>query len=469
MTLIQKHFSDYMKTEQHNSTVKRELGPFTATSIVVANMIGAGILTTTGLLAMQLPSPAWILGCWIFGGLIAMSGALCYAELATRMPEEGGEYVYLKKLFHPALGFLTGWTSLIVGFSVPIASSALGFSEYMFAGLDIQSTSNETMQLVLTKKLIAVALILFFTTIHYLGLHLGSKVQNVLTIVKVISILGLAAGGLAIGGGDWTNLGFQATEPFSIVAIGTAMMLVMFSYSGWNASAYIAGELKNPRQTLIVSLGAGTLIVIIIYLAVNLFIFHAVPFPELKGNIAVLELASVKAFGEWMGNGLGLLIGFALLSSLSAFILIGPRVYFAMARDGLFFSFAAKVNPKYGIPGRSIIIQSLIAVSMVLIGSYEQLLIYIGFALNIFPWLAIIGLFIARKRHIGDESAVKVWGYPFVPMFFLTCSLVMMIFNYFNRPIESTAAVLTVAFGVPLYYLWVRKIKKSEFMLNQSH
>jgi APA family basic amino acid/polyamine antiporter len=451
-----------MKTTNNTPQVRRELGPFTATSVVVANMIGAGILTTTGLMAIQLPSPSWIFGCWIFGGLIAMSGALCYAELATRMPEEGGEYVYLKKLYHPAFGFLTGWTSLIVGFSVPTASSALGFTEYMFAGLDIQSASHTAFRLVQIKKMTAIGLIIFFTTIHYLGLRRGSKVQNILTAIKVLSIIGLTTVGLAIGGGNWSHLGFQTGEPLNIMAIGTAMMFVMFSYSGWNASTYVAGELRNPRKTLFVSLTAGTLIVIIIYLSVNVFIFHAVPYSELKGNIAVLEMASVKAFGEWMGNGLGILIGCALLSSLSAFILIGPRVYYAMARDGLFFSFASKVHPKHNVPSSSIVVQGMIAIMMVTIGSYEQLLIYIGFALNIFPWLAITGLFIARKRHVGDESAVKVWGYPVVPIFFLCCSLIMMIFNYVNRPVESTAAVLTVIIGIPCYYLLISKVKKSE-------
>ena len=438
--------------------IKRTIGPFTATSLVVANMIGAGILTTTGLMANHLPSPTWILFCWIFGGFIAFSGALCYAELGTRMPDEGGEYVYLKKLIHPVFGFLTGWTSLIVGFSVPIASSGLGFAEYMFAGLDFLSEYGSTFQ-VIFKKVTAIFIIMFFTGIHYLGVKLGSRIQNVLTIIKVFSVLGLATIGIVLGGGSWSNLASQINEPFTGISIGTAMMFVMFSFSGWNASTYIAGELKNPKKSLPISLALGTFIVTIIYLAINFFILHSVPFAELKGNITVLEIASVKAFGEWMGNGLSLLIGIALLSSLSAFIMIGPRVYYAMARDGLFLSFASKVHPKHGVPGRSILIQAIIAILMVSIGSYEQLIIYIGFALNIFPWLAIIGLFLARKKKIGEISAVKTWGYPAVPIFFLISSLGLMIINYINRPVESTAAIITVVLGIPCYYIWIKKVK----------
>ncbi len=439
--------------------LKREIGPISATNIVVANMIGAGILTTTGLMANYLPNFVWIFGCWIFGGLIALSGALCYAELGSRMPEEGGEYVYLKKLYHPLLGFLTGWTSLIVGFSVPIASSGLGFAEYMFAGFTIQPGTEKVLQIIWLKKTTAVLIILLFTFIHYLGLRLGSKVQNVLTPIKIYSILGLAIVGLILSDGSWPNVNFQTGGSFNGIAVGTAMMFVMFSYSGWNASTYIAGELKNPQKTLFISLVSGTLIVMVIYLAINLFIFHSLPYSEIKGNITVLETASVNVFGEWMGNGLSLLIGIALLSSLSAFILIGPRVYYAMSKDRLFFSFAADVDPKYKVPGKSIILQSTIAIGMVLIGSYEQLLIYIGFALNIFPWLAIGGLFIARKRKIGETLAVKVWGYPVIPIFFIVSSLFLMTINYINRPFESTAAIVTVLLGIPCYYIWIKKVK----------
>lgn len=447
--------------------IKRSIGPFTATSLVVANMIGAGILTTTGLMANHLPNPFWILFCWIFGGLIAMAGALCYAELGTRMPDEGGEYVYLKKLFHPVFGFLTGWTSLIVGFSVPIASSGLGFSEYMFAGLDFLLENSSYFQ-VIFKKLTAILIILFFTGIHYLGVKLGSRIQNILTAIKVVSVLGLASIGLLLGSGSWSNITIHVNEPFTGITIGTAMMFVMFSFSGWNASTYIAGELKNPKKSLPISLALGTVVVLIIYLAINFFILHSVPYSELKGNIAVLEIASVKAFGQWMGNGLSLLVGVALLSSLSAFIMIGPRVYFAMAKDGLFLSFAAKIHPKHKVPGRSILVQATIAVLMVTIGSYEQLIIYIGFALNIFPWLAILGLFFARKNKIGEVSAVKTWGYPFVPIFFLISSLGLMIVNFINRPVESSAAIITIVLGIPCYYIWIKRVKSAKSEIDST-
>jgi APA family basic amino acid/polyamine antiporter len=439
-----------------NTDIKRDVGLLSAASIVVANIIGAGIFTTSGILAGMLPGPGWVLACWIFGGAIAIAGSLCYAELATRMPEEGAEYVYLKRLYHPVFGFLTGWTSFIVGFSAPIAASAMGFSEYLFAGLSGDGASAGTTLVLVAKKATAIAVIALFTALHYRGIRTGTRVQNALTALKIVIVLGLASAGMLFGGGDWVNftVGGASSGGFRWLAVGTAMMLVMFAYSGWNAAAYIAGEVKNPRRTLPLSLVAGTATVIVLYFAVNLFIFRSLPYSEAGGVIAIVEAASTHAFGGWMGKALSAMISLALLSSLSAYIIIGPRVYFAMARDGLFFSFAERVHPRFRVPGRSIVIQGAIAVTMVSIGSFEQLLVYLGFALGIFPWLAVAGVFVARRRGVGDASAVKLPGYPVVPLFFLVSTLSLMVVAYINRPFESTLAVLTVLAGIPFYRVW---------------
>jgi len=419
-------------------------------------MIGAGIFTTSGLMASHLPGSGWVLLCWIFGGIIALSGALCYAELATRMPEAGGEYVYLRRLYHPLLGFLTGWTSLIVGFSAPVAASAMGFAEYIHEGVRSAVFHPEGLSLVLFKKGLAVSIVLVFTVLHYLGLRIGSRVQNVLTVVKILILLGLTSLGFLLGNGTGPVFTLGSPGRSGIIPFGTAMMMVMFAYSGWNASAYIAGELRRPRRTIPLSLVGGTGIVMLLYVAVNLFVFRMVPYGEARGVIPVVTRAAVRAFGEWMGKGMSLLIGIALLSSLSAFIIIGPRVYYAMARDRLFFPFAGRVHPRFRVPGLSILVQGGLASLMILAGSFEPLIIYIAFALNIFPWLAVFGIFLARRRGIGEETAVKVWGYPGLPVFFLAAGLVLMVFNYINRPLESSAAVLTVLLGIPGYLLWTR-------------
>ena len=446
-------------THKGNGHIHREIGLFTATSIVIANIIGAGIFTTVGIISGFLPGSGWVLACWAFGGLIAIAGAHCYAELATRMPEEGAEYIYLKRLYHPLLGFLTGWTSFFIGFSAPIAASAMGFSEYVYAGLNGGVIALDPGDFLVAKKATAVGIIVIFTSLHYVGLRFGSRVQNVLTVIKIAIVLGLAGAGLAAGNGHLPALSFGGGGSFNWIAIGTAMMLVSFSYSGWNASAYIAGEIKNPRRTLPGSLLIGTGAVIILYMALNLFIFKALPYDSVTGEIAVVERAAVSTFGPWMGRALSVMVGIALLSSMSAYIIIGPRIYFAMARDRLFLPFASKVHPHFNVPSRSIAIQGAIAVVLVLIGSFEQLLVYLGFALGIFPWLAVFGVFLARRKGIGDATAVKVWGYPVVPVFFLASTLFFMVIAYINRPFESTAAVLTVLAGIPFYMIWIRAVR----------
>jgi basic amino acid/polyamine antiporter, APA family len=208
-----------------------------------------------------------------------------------------------------------------------------------------------------------------------------------------------------------------------------------------------------------VSLIGGTSIVILLYLGINLFVFGSVPYAELKGTIAVVEKAAIGAFGSWMGRALSVMIGLALLSSLSVFLLIGPRVYYAMARDHLFFRFAGRLHPRRHVPGLSIVAQGALAAVLVVFGTFEQLLVYIGFALGVFPWLAVAGLFIARRKKIGDASAVKVHGYPYVPVFFLASTFALMAVAYANRPLESTAAVLTVLGGIPLYLLWLKFVE----------
>ncbi len=443
----------------NNDKPHRRIGLVTAISIVVANMIGAGIFTTSGLAAGNLSGPLIVLFFWIFGGMVALSGALCYVELATRMPQDGGEYLYLKRLYDPAVGFLSGWTSFFIGFSAPIAASAIGFSEYIFQGDPTGRFSSDPVQIAWVKKIMAITVIVLFTILHYFGHKWGSRVQNLLTGIKIAIVLGLAVAGLSLGKGDWSNFSAHANDSHGAIAAGTAMMLIMFSYSGWNASSYIAGEIRDPGRTLPRSLILGTVIVILIYLSINLFIFYAIPFHQAQGVITIVESASAQAFGEWFGRILGILSGIALLSSLSAFILLGPRIYYAMGRDKLFFPFAARIHPRFGVPGISIIIQGAISIILVLIGSFEQIVIFLEFALLIFPLLAVFGLFIARKRKIGNDTAVPVKAYPYIPVFFLLSSIGIMVIAFLNRPLESVSAIVAVSAGVPIYFLWKKKWK----------
>ena len=343
----------------------RRLGLFPATNIVIADMIGAGIFTTSGLLLQQLGSPLLMLGLWLAGGLLALCGALCYGELGAAMPRAGGEYVYLGELYHPALGFLTGWVSFFVGFSAPLAASSLGLSEYLASAFPALIGWGDP---ALIKKGVAVAVILSLAAVHLRGIGLGALVQNYLTVGKVLLIAALVVAGFWLGRGSLAHLTATAdpeTGTGGWKAIALSLMWITFAYSGWNASAYIGSEIRDPRRNLPLSLILGTGTVILLYLGINLLYVYAVPPAELEGVIAVGGVTAARLFGGPAETLVSALIAFALLSAIGALIILGPRVYYAMAKDGYFFKMFSEVHPIFRVPSRSIILQCLIAVFMV--------------------------------------------------------------------------------------------------------
>lgn len=436
------------------SGLARTLGLPSVTSIVVANMIGAGIFTTSGLLMQDLRSVWVMLALWVGGGLLALAGALCYGELGAAIPRAGGEYVFLSRLFHPLLGFLTGWVSFFAGFSAPIAASAIGFAEYLtraFPGLLSVGFTPGSVDATLMKRIYAILVILAFTGIHLRGLELGARVQNALTALKVGLIAGLVVFGFAFGQGNLEHFAEGEAFRFDFAGwktVGLSLMWVMFAYSGWNAAAYIGSEIKNPVRNLPRSLLLGTGGVMILYLLLNVFYVYAVPPEEMRGVISIGGLAVANLFGASFGTLLSVLIAFALFSSLSAFVILGPRVYYSMSRDGAFFRFAGEVHPRFGVPSKSVVLQGLMAAVMVLLGTFDQVLTYMGFALGIFPILAVIGVFRVRRRRMG---AFRMPGFPVVPAVYISAGVAILVLSYLERPLESSMAMLTVAAGIPAY------------------
>lgn len=440
---------------QQPATLRRQLGLATATSVVVANMVGAGIFTTTGLILAGLGSGWVVMLCWLLGGVIALCGALCYAELATMMPRAGGEYVYLGEIYGPQAAFLTGWISFFAGFSAPIAASAVACAAYLASAGALPKGR-------FAERATALAIVALFTMLHYRGVQLGARVQNALTGLKVLLLVGLVAVGFLRGSGHWDHFarqgGFWEAGQWSQVGFG--MLLVMFAYSGWNASAYLAEEIRQPEKNLPRSLLLGTIIVMVIYLAVNLLFFFAAPARELSGVTTVGDVAVRGLFGVKAASIFSAAIGLLLLSSLSAYLLIGPRVYYAMAREGLFFRAAGRVHPRFETPGLAIMAQGLCAMVLALTGTFEQLLTYIGFALGIFPIMAVAGLILLRRREPQLERPYRVWGYPLVPSVYLAGSMGILLVAFLNRPWPSLSALLTLAAGVPVYRMIVRQIAK---------
>jgi APA family basic amino acid/polyamine antiporter len=433
------------------SALKRRLTLFPATNIVIANMIGAGIFTTSGLLLGELHDPVLLLVLWLAGGILALMGALCYGVLGSAMPEAGGEYFYLSRMYHPLPGFLSGWVSFFVGFSAPLAASALGFAEY--AARAVPAAFSWAPPHV-AMRLVAAAIVLSLTLVHLRGVELGARVQNMLTVGKVLLIICLVGLGFAIGQGSFEHLDVKPapSAPASWKTIGLSLMWIMFGYSGWNASGYIGSEIVKPGRNLPRSLLLGTGLVTLLYLSLNLLFVYAVPPSELEGVIAVGGLAASNLFGIAGDRLISALIAFALLSSISALVILGPRVYYAMARDGMFFRSVSKLHPRSGVPSTSIWIQCVIAVVMVVSGTFDQILTYMGFCLGIFPLLAVLGIFRTRSAGLGVR---RTWWLPFVAVIFALVSLCILILSYFERPIESSIAVGTVLIGIPVY-AWFR-------------
>lgn len=421
-----------------------------ATIVVIANMVGTGIFTTTGGLLARLESGWLVLAAWLLGGAIAIAGALCYAELATMMPRAGGEYAYLREIYGPLPAFLTGWVSFVIGFAAPIALAAVAASEYLSAsGLLPPSGA--------AKKSVAIVIVSVFTGVHFVGVRFGTRVQSALTSLNV-ALLGalLVAGFLSPRSG----LGFLQSAEFQSAGnpaqLGVTLLWVMFAYSGWNAASYLAEEVREPSRTLPRSLLFGTAFVTLLYLCINLFFFAAAPASELKAKTAVGEIAVRTLFGADASKWFSGLVSLALISAISAFLIIGPRVVYAMARDGMFPSFAARVHPRFGTPAWSIVAQGAMSVVMILTGTFFQLLTYVGFALSIFPWMTILGLMLLRARQPQRERPYRVWGYPFTPLFYLVIMATILAISVVNDPKPPLIAIATVAAGAVVYFLTVR-------------
>jgi len=447
------------KSNSATNGLKRELGLFSLINIVIANMIGAGVLTLAGFLLVELRHPLLMMALWFVGGLGALCGAICYGQLGAAYPLAGGETAYLSKLFHPLAGFLSGWISFFVGFSAPIAAAALAFVEYLArafpAILTLGIFTGPGAGSVL-KKLYAIAIIVVFTLVHRRGVRFGARVQNGLTLVKIAGIALFVVAGFAFGKGDFGHL-FQGPRLeanfIQYKSIGLSFLWIMFAYSGWNASAYIGSEIRTPRKNLPRSLILGTAVVVLFYLALNLLYIYAVPVREVSGTASIGGLAAARLFGRSLEQIVSVFIAFALFSSLSAYIMLGPRVYFSMAHDGYFFRFAAAVHPRYKTPSKSILFQGIIACVMVLAGSFDQLLTYLGFALAIFPILAVLGVFKLRRKGM----ARKLTGFPLTPIFFILTSVLMLFFSFLERPLEALIAIATLLLGIPPYFFLFRR------------
>lgn len=440
--------------------LKRDLGLWTAIFVVVASMIGAGIFGNTGIIQKEVGHPLIVMGLWFLGGMIALAGAMSYSELATMMPHAGGEYVYLKKIYGNIPSFLSGWVSFLVGFSAHAATAAILSSDYLYEFLRVVapgSTITYAYEDSWVRKLHSISLIVIFSYFHMLSVKKGGAIQNALTFVKLVLVIVFTTAGLGMafsGNGVIPSTGGFLTGTPRIEGMGVGLLYVMFAYSGWNGATYLAGEIKDPEKNLPRALFRGTLIITTLYLLMNVLYYMAVPSERLSGEPAVAALASDYLFGNNVTMFFNLAFFMMLLSSLSVSIMIGPRVYYAMAKDNLFFSIAGKLSKRNGTPIYSIAIQGLLAIIYVLVGSYEQILIFLEFAISIFPVFTVYGLIKLRREQPELRRPYQTPLFPIIPIFFIFFILITMVTAFLGRPQESASAIFIVLLGIPAYYLW---------------
>ncbi len=449
------------------ASLLRQLGIGSATALVISNMIGTGILTTSGFLAGQLGSAELVLLIWGVGAVCALAGAFCYSELGVNFPSSGGEYVYLTEAFGPTWGFMTGWISFFAGFSAPIAAAALAFSDYLghfYAGLRLDSArhviGSGSWELKLGgAQIVAGAIIALFTIINCLGIRRTARVQNVLTSLKILIILTFLVMGFAFGQGSWENFMHPAVRTSATPLFAqffVSLFYIYVSYSGWNAATYVAEELKQPARTLPLSLAYGTALVAALFIGLNVLFIYAVPLEAMKGVVAVGALAAQHLFGPAIAGIFSAAMALSLLATVNAEVTIGPRVYYAMAKNGAFFSMAAKVDPRSHTPVIAIVCQGLCAILMT-VTPFLNLLLYIGLLLNFFAVLSVGSLFIFRKRPGWQKLGVVSFAYPLLPLFFVGVGVWMTILGVTLRPGISAIAVLTVAAGAAVYHFRLRK------------
>jgi basic amino acid/polyamine antiporter, APA family len=444
-------------------SLKRELTTFSAMALVVANMIGTGIFTTTGFLAGDLGRGSLVLGVWVVGGIVALAGCMVYAELGINLPRSGGEYVYLREAWGPVWGFVSGWVSFFAGFSAPIAAGGLAFSAYLsyFYPSLSPSSSNSVLHLGISwihlgnGQLLAVGVIGLFAVVNILGLGLAANLQNMLTLLKIGVLSAFLALAFVVGHGNWHHFEQPAvrTSPHDLaLQFAVSLTFVMFAYSGWNAATYVAEEIKTPERSLPLALVGGTLLVIVFYLACNVAFIYALPLEKLKG---VLPVGSEAARVLFVGRGGAIFSGMmsaALLSCISAMVIVGPRVYYAMARDGCFFRSAARVHARFQTPVVAVLFQTAATAAMIITGSFEALIYYIGFMLVLFAALATAGIFKLRKRPNWRKLPAVDRFFPLVPAIFLVASCGMLISTVRLRPMESFLGLLTVCAGAGGYW-----------------
>jgi basic amino acid/polyamine antiporter, APA family len=444
--------------------LRREIGLFSAVMLIAGDMIGTGIFISTGAIAETLPTPGGVLLVWLFGGLLALAGALTCAELSASMPYAGGDYNYIREAYGRLMGFLSGWSSFLVTFSGAIAFLAVilnGFVAFFFPALGsedvIFSIPLPWIPISATRgTLFSIAVVLVLSGLHCFGVRQGTFMQNALTIMKIGALLAIIILGALFGAGDTRH--FQPLFDWDKIGnsslFGAAFIPVIFAYSGWNAITYIAGEVKDPEENLPRALLYGVSLVIALYLAINAVYIYAVPVTEMKGALRMSEVATTALFGYKTSALITAIITVSILGALNVVTMIGPRIYYAMAKDGVFFQRLTYVHPQFNTPTKAIMLQALWSCLLILTNTWGTLFTYVSVVITLFSAFTIGSVIVLRWKRPDLKRPYKVWGYPIVPLVFVLVHLWIVWGSVTEKPKESLIGLFIVCLGIPAYLLW---------------
>ena len=454
--------SPQMASTRDHGALQQHMRMRSATALVIANMIGAGIFTTTGFQAADLGHPLIILVLWVVGGTLALLGALCYAELGAMMPQAGGEYVYLRETYGPAFGFMSAFVSLTAGFSAAIAAATESFVVYVSHFLPFLAEERMLLGPISVVDVVAVGLVWLLVWIHMQAVRSGTGFNDLMTVFKVAGIVAILLAAVSIGRGDVANL--TAVSPSftemsrteTLAAFGTSLIFVMFTFAGWNAAAYVACEMEDPQRDLPRALLLGTATVLVLYLGLNFVYFYGAHVDELAGQVDVGLVASRTLFGDWGVSLVTIVLCTSILASASAMTLAGPRVYYALGKDFTPFAFLSRIR-ETGAPAVALVTQGVVTSIIILSGRVDQIQQYAGFTLTLFSSLAVSCVIVLRVRRPDIERPFRAWAYPLSPLLFLAVSGWMMYWALQGRPVESTLSLSTVLLGGVIFALSVSR------------
>jgi len=420
----------------------------TITAVVIANMVGTGVFTSLGFQLLNIRSGFVLLMLWAVGGVVALCGAMSYAELGAAMPRSGGEYNFLTRIYHPAVGFVSGWVSATVGFAGPTALAAMTFAAY---ATSVLPGDQEPAAL----KALACSLIALLTLVHGSTRRNSGGLQVVFTAMKVVVIVAFCAGALW-----WVDVAQPvAFTPVSgdldllaSSAFAVSLIYVSYAYTGWNAATYLSGELENPQRTLPWILGCGTLLVMLLYLALNYVFLRVAPMDVMSGQVEVGYLAADAAFGAAGGKFTGLVLSLLLISTVSAMTVAGPRVLQVIGQDIRALRALARTN-RDGVPATAILLQSSLAILFILTSSFESVLVFAGFILALNSFATVLGVFVLRFRQPDLPRPYRTFAYPLTPLIYLAVTGWTLVFVLLDKPIESLLGLAVIAVGLLVYAL----------------